>query len=83
MQFAKFMKMLYTKMYGQKPKYAERRSPMESYNYENATKRIVAKVEMGIIPRFMIKEVIYMDSSIPDFAKERVTKEALEVLQKK
>ncbi|MCI8760589.1 MAG: hypothetical protein HFJ34_05690 [Clostridia bacterium] len=56
---------------------------MESYNYENATKRIVAKVEMGIIPRFMIKEVIYMDSSIPDFAKERVTKEALEVLQKK
>lgn len=51
---------------------------MLSYDAEERAKRIREKVEAGIIPKFMIEEIVSLDSSIPEFAREEVIRLAKE-----
>lgn len=47
---------------------------MAEYNCKKRAERIKHEIEMGIISPFMIEEIVRLDSSIPEFAKDRVIK---------
>ena len=51
---------------------------MITYDAEARAKRIKEEVKAGIIPKFMIEEIVALDSSIPEFAREEVIRLAKE-----
>ncbi len=55
---------------------------MGSYNSKKRAERIVNEVRMGIMAPFMIREIINMDTSVPEFAREEVIRLANKMLKK-
>ena len=60
--------------------YLDEKEKIGSYDCKKRAKRIVDEVKMGVIPPFMIEEVVNMDTSIPEFAREQVIEEAQKML---
>lgn len=48
------------------------------YDARKRAERLKREVEIGIIPEFMIPEIVNLDSSIPQFAREEVKRLAME-----
>ncbi len=55
---------------------------MGSYKSKERAERIVNEVRMGIMAPFMIEEIVKMDTSVPEFAREEVIRLANEMLVK-
>ena len=50
---------------------------MGEYDAKKRAERLKQEVKIGVIPEFMIREIIELDSSIPVFAKEEVIRLAM------
>lgn len=60
------------------PKYGKiTMAELTTYNAEERANRLKEEVQMGIIPKYMISEIVELDSSIPQYAREEVKRLAL------
>ena len=55
---------------------------MKEYDTKKKAEKLAYQVDLGVIAEFMLGELIRLDISIPEFAREEVLKTTREILRK-